>query len=117
MTARVEWKCPECGAEPNKHGSGGVAKCEDHHSASSGCGGFVCDCDCEYDAEDSTHGVTFGDPCENARCFHCRWEGSFPVAPKKVAPWEKRALAAGWTPPPKRAAELGMTAAVAGGGK
>jgi hypothetical protein len=29
-----------------------------------------------------------------------------PVRPKGLQPWEKKALDAGWTPPPSRAKEL-----------
>jgi len=56
----------------------------------------LCDCD---DDTSATHGETHADPCPNAHCYHCGWQGKFPRPPRNMKPWEKTALAAGWTPP------------------
>lgn len=70
---------------------------------------FLCECWDVYDdfVDSKEHGHAFADPCTNAVCHHCGWHGTFPTLPKKAAPWEKKALAAGWTPPEARAKELG----------
>jgi hypothetical protein len=104
-TAKVtfKWACPKCGADANKHGKGGVEKCTDRISGTQQCLGFICEC--ENDTEDS-HGTTVDDPCREANCYHCGWGGTFPVMPKGLQAWEKKALEAGWSPPAKRAEEL-----------
>lgn len=93
-----KWECPKCGtgASGGAHGKG---ECYSSN-APTGCDGLICDC--EDDCEES-HGLVFADPCRNARCYHCGWGGTLPVKPKGLAPWEKKALAAGWTPPKGRA--------------
>ena len=95
MSAATRWACPKCGATDTEHGKGGAGECvrPDGHGR---CGGFLCRCEGEGAA---AHGTTVADPCPNARCYHCKWGGTFPVPPKRAAPWEKNALAAGWTPP------------------
>lgn len=103
---KIEWKCPACGAHAGKHGKGGKDKCEDRHATDgSPCQGFICECVSEED----DHGETFTTVCPDANCYHCGWAGSFPVKPKKLAPWEKKALEAGWAPPTRRAKELGLS--------
>lgn len=101
---RVKWACPQCGSEPEKHGKGGASKCDyDRHGS---CVGFLCECD-DHDS-DRDHGMTFSDPCPNANCYHCGWGGEFPVKPKGIQPWEKKALEAGWVMPEARRKELGL---------
>lgn len=96
MSDRIKWACPKCGATPDEHGKGGIAKCE--NPAFEGAGyGFLCDCD---GMTSKVHGETLTDRCESASCGHCGWSGTFPPLPKKLAAWEKKALEAGWTPPP-----------------
>ncbi len=102
---KIEWKCPKCGADANEHGRGGSEKCQDRHGRGLTCAGFICECD--GDTEDD-HGQTFTDVCSNAVCYHCGWCGDFPVKPKKLQTWEKKALEAGWTPPEGRRGELGL---------
>lgn len=107
----VKWACPDCGADANKHGAGGRAKCVDSHNLgnTSSCSGFICECDPSINERDGDdHGLTFDKPCTEANCYHCKWSGTFPVMPKKLQPWEKQALKAGWTPPEKRKKELGL---------
>ncbi len=98
----IKWACPKCGAEANEHGKGGLEKCQ---SNSHSCMGFICECEEETD---EAHGTTFDDPCREANCYHCGWGGTFPIKPKGLQAWEKKALDAGWTPPAKRAKELGL---------
>lgn len=94
-----EFKCPQCGATPGKHGKGGADSCEDGSPLRS-CAGIICNCDFDSPGYDEPHhGETHQYPC-SARCYHCEWEGTLPQRPKKLQAWEKRALAAGWTPPP-----------------
>lgn len=95
-----EWECPECGATWQKHGKG---TCEGGRGR---CEGLICECDDFSDSDD--HGRVLGNKCRNAVCTHCLWGGVLPRAPKRLAPWEKKALEAGWAPPAKRAAELGL---------
>ena len=102
---RVKWACPKCGATAtaNRHGKGGAKACE--QTSAETCDGFLCEC-----LEDGTyyHGETFTDVCHEAHCYHCGWGGKFPQTPKKIAPWEKKALAEGWKPPSDRANDLGV---------
>lgn len=93
---RVNWACPKCEAEPEIHGDGGIETCQARKPYRE-CGGFLCECDDL--GIDKDHGETFASPCENAVCHHCGWFGQFPVVPRKAQAWEKKALAAGWTPP------------------
>lgn len=94
-----KWECPQCGAVAGKHGNGGKSKCI---STTAGCDGLICECDPrdlgnDYSAKD--HGVSHSNPCQNASCYHCGWGGRLPPVPKKMQPWEKKAMDAGWTPP------------------
>ena len=96
----VEWKCPRCGATPEAHGK----KLPDPLCRGSReCRGFLCEC--EVDTKE--HGTSLADVCAQANCYHCGWGGVFPSKPKRAAPWEVKALQAGWTPPADRAKELG----------
>lgn len=97
----IEWKCPKCGAPANGHGRGGRDRCQE--GPGNECSGFLCMC---TDDTDEHHGETFADPCHEAVCHHCNWGGTFPVKPKGLQAWEKKALDAGWTMPQKRADEL-----------
>jgi hypothetical protein len=99
---RIPWACPKCGAEANKHGKGGDDKCVDRHG-STACMGFLCECDDEGTPE---HGESFNNVCPEAVCYHCRWSGEFPVRPKGLEAWEKKALDAGWAMPRSRMEEL-----------
>lgn len=85
-----KWACPKCGAVYHKHGKG---ECMNSHGQ---CEGLICDC--EFDTTEG-HGESLSDPCENANCYHCGWGGTLPIPKRKPLPWEKKALAAGWTPP------------------
>jgi hypothetical protein len=108
----IPWACPKCGAEANKHGRGGREACKDRLISSHGCEGFMCECweddSAENQGDGPDHGQSFGDPCKNAHCFHCGWHGVFPVKPRGLSAWEKKALDAGWTMPTARAKELGL---------
>lgn len=97
----MEFKCPKCEALPNECGSKKVP-CLGHN----GCMGFICDCAEEDTAED--HGTTFSNPCPEANCYHCGWGGRFPLLPRGMQAWEKKAAAAGWTMPDARKKELGL---------
>lgn len=97
-----KWKCPRCGAPANAHGKGGMEKCQ-YDSQTDSCQGFICECDNEGS---DGHGELLSDPCPGANCYHCGWGGVFPTAPKGIETWEKKALEAGWSPPPSRAKEL-----------
>jgi hypothetical protein len=103
---KVEWKCPKCGALPDKCGNG---PCKSKGAISSSCEGFLCNCD-DFGADSCAddHGESFENVCHNAACSHCGWWGKFPQRPKGILPWEKKALDAGWTPPQTRANELGL---------
>lgn len=94
------WACPKCGAPPNACGKG------DCLSHGENCCGLLCECD-----SDSNEGVSHGtlaDTCPLANCYHCGWGGKYPVKPKGLLPWEKRALELGWIMPDARADELGI---------
>lgn len=99
-TASIPWACPKCGAKANKHGRGGIDVCQSMTRIM--CGGFLCAClDHDIEGTDTpTHGESYADPCRFARCEHCGWGGTFPKPPSKWPPWTKKALAAGWSPPP-----------------
>ncbi len=97
----VAWACPKCGADANVHGKGGDDKCQ--YGTQVDCPGFLCECD-EDTGED--HGNTFADPCTSANCYHCGWGGTFPIKPKGMQAWEKKALDAGWSMPEARKKEL-----------
>jgi hypothetical protein len=88
---RIDWACPKCGAKPSEHGKGGETKCRDRY-----CEGFICECDGD---QADAHGELLSDVCEQANCHHCGWGGKFPRPPRSALPWEKKALAAGWSPP------------------
>lgn len=97
----VGFSCPQCGAKPQAHGKGDC--CYDQVE----CTGFLCECQLEENAEANQelidredHGESMANPCPHAACYHCGWFGKVPAEmPKGVLPWEKKALAAGWTPP------------------
>lgn len=91
------WKCPACGALANDHR--GAKPSENCRSSADRCMGFICECDGDTP---EVHGTVMSDRCRNANCYHCGWGGTFPKTPKGLAPWEKTALAAGWTPPKER---------------
>ena len=97
---KFTWVCPKCSAPANEHGKRVCIEREGN------CMGFICDCD-----EDTGehHGEVLSDPCTNANCYHCGWGGTFPVKPKGLQAWEKKAMEAGWSPPEKRRKELGGT--------
>ena len=92
----MKWACPKCGAAANEHGKGGAGDCKDWRPGRSYCNGFLCECDGDTG---TTHGESLAEPCPDARCYHCNWAGEFPKPPAKAQAWEKKALAAGWTPP------------------
>ena len=105
---KTPFKCPKCGATPNKHGKG---ECADRVSyrEHSVCLGCICECaEDDNDSEAEGHGESFENPCPNAVCAHCGWGGTLPVKPKGLQTWEKKALEAGWTPPANRKKELGL---------
>lgn len=92
---KIEWKCPKCGALPNRHGRG---RCRDRLDGVEGiCSGFICECDNADNGDD--HGESYSDPCFGAMCYHCGWRDEFPKPPAKWPKWTKTALAEGWTPP------------------
>lgn len=93
----AEWKCPKCGAAYYQHGPGRLEVCE---SALKGraCEGFICECSSPANGA-TDHGLTSANPCQEATCYCCGWGGQMPPPPRKVQPWEKEALKAGWTPP------------------
>ncbi len=100
----ASFKCPRCGAEPQKHGKG---RCLQDTTT---CDGLICECDPRDDpkVDDDDHGDTFTNPCRFANCYHCGWGGTVPVKPKGMQAWERKALDAGWTMPVDRAKELGL---------
>lgn len=99
---QIEWACPKCAAPANNHGKG---ECRDRFARGSDCPGFICECDDEK-SEQADHGTTFTNVCSNAVCYHCDWSGDFPVKPRGLASWEKKALDAGWSPPAERRREI-----------
>lgn len=93
------WKCPECGAGFEKHGKGGERSCQ-CRSEDGTCQGLVCECG--SNSSSKSHGCSQDDPCEEARCYHCGWEGRMPPLPfdpRKLKGWQKKAFDAGWNPP------------------
>lgn len=93
------WRCPKCDAPAGRHGRGGNGKCKSYPRWRTICEGLICECD---DQGTKSHGLSFGDRCENAVCNHCGWVGALPIAVldgKKLKGWAKKALDAGWTPP------------------
>lgn len=89
-----KFACPECDAEPGSHGRYGC----DCPEPDGSCPGVICECE-ESDVpecNDPDHGMTMANSCTNAVCYHCGWCGFLPVRP---LPWQRKALAAGWTPP------------------
>ena len=97
---KVKWACPKCGSDANNHSDTYSAFCKGGH-----CMGFLCECE-EGEYESESHGKTYADPCKNAVCYHCGWNGKFPKLPKGLVPWEKNALNLGWTMPEFRVKEL-----------
>lgn len=102
MKTVFKWECPKCGAEANECGD---EKKRTSHHLDEHCAGFICECD--TDTEE--HGTTLSDPCREAQCYHCGWCGTYPRPPLGLQAWEKKALEAGWTPPPDREKELKKT--------
>jgi hypothetical protein len=99
----MKWECPNCGATANKCGRKGAKAMSglavhdlDHNPEI--CMGLICECSSEGD--DPDHGETFSHPCSEAICYHCGWVGEMPQKPKRLLPWERKALDAGWEPPP-----------------
>jgi hypothetical protein len=90
----VPWACPSCGTTSRGHKKS--KKLDEACESGGSCGGFICDCP---DPTTATHGASLADPCPDAQCYHCGWRGIFPQPPKKMLPWEKKALSAGWAPP------------------
>ena len=93
----VKWECPECKAPPNKHGNGGSDKCGMDRRG--------------YEvtiAKASSASVTRTRKTMASRKTSLAFmlaattadgAGRFPPLPKKLKPFEKKALDAGWTPP------------------
>ena len=98
-----DWNCPKCGADANKCGKKPTDMCDGKHGDES-CMGFICECDTEN--VDEAHGQSLEYPCPEANCYHCGWGGKFPKPPRGLQAWEKKALEAGWTPPPTSVEEL-----------
>lgn len=98
------FRCPKCGAEPQKHGKG---RCLNGDRE---CDGLICECMADEfpDSEHPDHGESFTNPCATANCYHCGWGGTVPAKPKGLQAWERKALEAGWTPPDARKKELGL---------
>jgi hypothetical protein len=97
------FKCPNCGARPNRHGEGGSDACEEEPGCKR-CSGFICECDGTRDprVNKKDHGESEDNPCEQATCYHCGWGGTFPVPtfdPGKLRGWAKTAWSEGWRPP------------------
>lgn len=79
---KYEWRCPKCGAIAENCGKG---ECINRDMSDCGCGGFICDCDIRDDrVQDADHGLYLDNPCWNARCEHCGWEGVFPEVKKST---------------------------------
>ena len=114
---RVPWACPQCGATSTRHGNGGVDECVGRHESArrAMCEGFLCECD--DIGTDADHGEMFTKVCTNAVCHHCGWFGKFPVKPKGLQAWERKALDAGWMPPAPRAIEIAKAVKAKGGAK
>jgi hypothetical protein len=98
-TVHIVWKCPKCGAKPDEHGKGGRDRCKYTGGGPGGCVGFLCECEDEERNSMKGHGDSFDNRCLEANCYHCGWGGEFPPVLRKLKPWEKLALAAGWKPP------------------
>ena len=106
---KIKWACPKCGAEPEKHGRGGIDECIERTATEKSCQGFLCECGWGEDDDGTVapnervdHGETQDNPCTNAVCYHCGWDGIFPPPPvdvKKLKGWAKTAWDAGWRPP------------------
>ena len=74
MTA---WRCPKCGAEWYKCGSG--HECVDCYSDRVG---LICEClepDSANVQAQEDHGETAENPCPHAHCYHCGWKGTVPA--------------------------------------
>lgn len=107
---KIKFQCPKCTARPNEHG---VGACAERGKFLGRCPGFICECDSPT-SDEPDHGQSFTNLCSEAVCFHCGWSGTFPVKPKSLLAWEKKALDAGWKMPPARAAELSAKSAAKG---
>lgn len=92
----IPFVCPRCKSQPNGHGTVARYAKTEHRPNMDYCEGVLCRC--EHDTVE-THGETFEDPCLQAYCGCCGWGGRLPVLPKKMLPWERKALEAGWAPP------------------
>lgn len=112
-TVRVAWACPKCGASVDKCGRGECGERSLTGGHEHDCAGFLCECE-EETHGNALHGETQAHPCHNAKCYHCGWCGRFPRPPRNMKPWEKTALAAGWTPPAGWEAGLKQSGRVAG---
>ena len=100
MAMENKWACPKCGATTNVCGKRPTEMCTGKAPSETDCSGLICECD-QFETG-ALHGESHSDPCEEANCYHCGWGGRLPVKPKGLAPWEKKALEAGWKPPPDR---------------
>ena len=83
---KVKWKCPECGALAHKCGKG---KCIGVELYDGSCQGMICECEDSHSYDDQNHGESLDNPCFNAACYHCGWDGSFPVSKVKKEKREK----------------------------
>lgn len=88
------WCCPKCGVESHKHPKSTKHRRSCVEVDGNWCEGMLCECDdtpgqerepgSDPDAKD--HGLTQENPCANANCYHCGWDGRLPAKePKKKA--------------------------------
>jgi hypothetical protein len=68
------WKCPNCGAVPDKHGSGDCVHGKPDWDAE--CMGLGCCCINTSDHDKPLHSEASGGVCYNAYCWHCSWSGT-----------------------------------------
>lgn len=94
---RIPYACLRCKSKPNKHGTVPRYAKTEHGNRKDYCEGVLCQCPGDDVLE--THGETFENPCLEAHCGCCGWGGRLPPLPKKMLPWERKALDAGWAPP------------------
>lgn len=105
---KATFRCPKCGAGAHEHPLGMKKPKACIEEQGTACEGVLCECgdagdpDSGSDPDAEDHGLTAGNPCANANCYHCGWGGRLPPKKKGEPAWKAKARAAGWSPQPDK---------------